>query len=589
MNPEPQTSGPKLNQKLPWLRTWIILTAVLFLVVFVAIGMLNANHCNLPTMGWTLAVCAPVAALLLGLWQLLRIILHPRNWRRTLFGFACFATLIALFYAEEDWRAEHAWQQFQREGNARGERYDYASIIPAPVPDDQNFALTPIVYSCYGQLFDQNGKELRPHNTNLVNRLSMEYYAGDSLDATHEALGNWQTGTKTDFAPLANYYRTLAAKTNLFPVPAQAGTPAADVLSALSRYDSVIEELRQAAQQPYSRFPLTYDKENCAAILLPHLGALKHAGQVLQRRSLAELQTGQPAQALADIQLQQRLADSIRTEPFLISHLVRIALLQIEVQPVWEGLADHRWNDAQLAALDHTLAGLDFLADYQTSIRGERDFDTKLIEYFRHHLGELPEIIFTPDNSGGHMEELFVLLARLAPSGWLVQNELNSTRFLDQCLMVADPNAHTFKPAAFKQADDALADQIKTITPYNIIMRKMTSALGSFAQRFVRAQSAIDLARTAIALERYRLAHGQYPDSLAPLAPKYIEAVPYDVIGGQPLHYRLEANGQFILYSVGWDEKDDGGTVVIPKGSHTSSPTQGDWVWRYPVEVPAGR
>ena len=33
----------------------------------------------------------------------------------------------------------------------------------------------------------------------------------------------------------------------------------------------------------------------------------------------------------------------------MISHLVRIAMLQIALQPVWEGLADRQWTEAELS------------------------------------------------------------------------------------------------------------------------------------------------------------------------------------------------------------------------------------------------
>ena len=56
----------------------------------------------------------------------------------------------------------------------------------------------------------------------------------------------------------------------------------------------------------------------------------------------------------------------------MISHLVRIAMLQITLQPIYEGLAEHKWSDAQLAELDAELAKLDFLADYEFSARSER-------------------------------------------------------------------------------------------------------------------------------------------------------------------------------------------------------------------------
>src|SRR5262249_15550865 len=152
--------------------------------------------------------------------------------------------------------------------------------------------------------------------------------------------------------------------------PLQPQTPAKDVLFALSKYDSTIEEVREASKLPYSRFPVEYSKDDPAMILLPHLAIIKKATQVLQLRAIAELQNDQSDKALDDVKLALYLVNSIRTEPFLISHLVRIATCDIALQPVYEGLAQHKWSDAQLAELDAELAKLDFLADCEFSMRG---------------------------------------------------------------------------------------------------------------------------------------------------------------------------------------------------------------------------
>ena len=85
-------------------------------------------------------------------------------------------------------------------------------------------------------------------------------------------------------------------------------------------------------------------------------------------------------------------------------------------------------------------------------------------------------------------------------------------------------------------------------------------------------------------LERYRLAHGKYPASLDALAPHFMAKIPHDIINGEPLHYRRRDDGQFVLYSVGWNETDDGGVVGLYKGSLSRIDiSQGDWVWRYPA------
>jgi hypothetical protein len=93
----------------------------------------------------------------------------------------------------------------------------------------------------------------------------------------------------------------------------------------------------------------------------------------------------------------------------------------------------------------------------------------------------------------------------------------------------------------------------------------------------------VDEARIACALERYRLAHGVYPDSLDALAPAYIDALPHDIMTGDPYHYQLRPDGTFLLYSVGWNETDDGGTVVYEKDHPDRLDyQQGDWVWPTP-------
>ena len=87
------------------------------------------------------------------------------------------------------------------------------------------------------------------------------------------------------------------------------------------------------------------------------------------------------------------------------------------------------------------------------------------------------------------------------------------------------------------------------------------------------------MARVAIALERYHLTHGEYPESLDALAPQFLKQIPHDIIDGQPLQYRRSSDGQFVLYSVGWNETDDGGVVGLNEDGRADI-RKGDWVWR---------
>ena len=97
-------------------------------------------------------------------------------------------------------------------------------------------------------------------------------------------------------------------------------------------------------------------------------------------------------------------------------------------------------------------------------------------------------------------------------------------------------------------------------------------------QRFALNQTSANEAAIACALERYRLAHGEYPELLNALTPQFIAKLPHDSIG-QPLKYRRTGDGKFLLYSVGWNEKDDGGENALRKDGSPDL-ANGDWVWK---------
>jgi len=72
--------------------------------------------------------------------------------------------------------------------------------------------------------------------------------------------------------------------------------------------------------------------------------------------------------------------------------------------------------------------------------------------------------------------------------------------------------------------------------------------------------------RAMLALEKHRIERGSYPASLVELVPAYLDALPLDPGSGKPLAYRrVEPVGDpnkrgFLLYSVGSDMQDNGGT-----------------------------
>jgi hypothetical protein len=83
-------------------------------------------------------------------------------------------------------------------------------------------------------------------------------------------------------------------------------------------------------------------------------------------------------------------------------------------------------------------------------------------------------------------------------------------------------------------------------------------ALVATVQSEARAEAKSQLTLMALALAAYRADHGAYPETLSQLAPRYMSEVSADPCGDGPLHYRV-ANGEYTLYSLGCNGKDDGG------------------------------
>jgi hypothetical protein len=488
-----------------------------------------------------------------------------RIFRRILITLAVLATLVAIFYTEEDWRGKRDWENYKHEWEAKGEKFDWQAFVPPTVPDDENFFCAPIFTNML------NGKiVMTPYHSSDNSLTSWPInnvgYLGGEGEVNIFDLKTFQESYRHPSNP---------SLINEFPIAPQPQTPAKDVLLALSKYDLAIEALRQASQRPYAWVPLNYEDGFSETLpLLSYLTALKRCAVVLRLRAVAELADGQNEKALADVKLMLYLNQSLRTSPFLISHLVRMSIEAVDLRTIWEGLAEHEWSDAQLAALETELGKLDFLADYEFVMRGERAFAIASFENQR----RTREMISSKVDAKGEYAGPVTNKLTLMPSAFFYQNELAVARMQQQWILpLVDTNSRTVSPEKSQQANDADRAEMKHYSPYKVQTLMLFPAIGRAVEKFAAIQSSIDLARVACALERYRLAHGEYPETLNVLAPQFIEKLPHDIIGGKPLHYRLESNGQFILYSVGWDDKDDGG---VPVSFYDNK--KGDWVWQYP-------
>lgn len=484
--------------------------------------------------------------------------------------------LVILFYAEEDWRGARALAVTKAKWEAKGESFDYNKFIPPPVPDDQNLAAIPLFKL---ELVKDTEGRSGLGAENLRKAMGSDY-SHDDLPP----LGAWQKGELPDMDKvkqvIASNYTTVFKN----------GKPPDNTLAQLdAMYPFVADFLASASTRHSFRYSQNY------YTLLPPVvrpfGPITlpiKLSKIITLHAVLALDHQQSDLALEDIEANYTLASGIRRDPSLIGGLVAIGILAISHTALYDGLVCHRWNDAQLAEVEHSLGPLNLLDDYRFSVRSEAAESTANVEFYKKVASriDIDEWFSEWFSEATRNVPFFLWAAPPWPSGWWDQNISKLVTFHFQELETVDPqNRLAFPKAnlAIKQRIDGEETKWDGYAPWNIWFVVAASGQTGMMLRFAQAQVWTDEARVACALERYRLAHGVFPGSLDALSPAYIDALPHDIMNGQPYHYQFRPDGSYLLYSVGWNQTDDGGKVVYKKDYQKSVDyDEGDWVWPTP-------
>jgi hypothetical protein len=483
------------------------------------------------------------------------------------------AALVILFYIEEDWRGASMWAATKAKWEAQGESFDYKKFIPPPIPDDQNLAALPIFEVKEGRTTDLFERAVQKQVMPQLMAAMHDGVAGVDIPSS----GNVTTGKPPDLAAInATLQKSYEA---VFP-----GKPAPpDALAKLDALYPFIDDLRAAVRtHPFYRLKVDYDADLpimrqwwpvTKSITLCKLLTL-HANLALDQK--------QPDIAFGDIQVGLAMVRGTQKDPSLVGGLVTLGDWAILQATIYSGLVTHGWNDEQLVELDRMLGSIDFLGGFQLAMRAENTISQASIRSQKKDGRNSP--MYAKLHDLGFDEDEKTDLSKIVwLDGWLDDNARQFADFYLSEVAAVDPRSRI----VFVKNADALSEAVKSrkaswtsILQANILFVSCARPISRALLSFARAQVLLDETRIACALERYRLAKGTYPTSLDALAPAYIDAMPHDIMNGQPYQYRLNDDGSFRLYSVGWNQIDEGGTVVFETDSPSiPSYEHGDWVW----------
>ncbi|MGB8354380.1 MAG: hypothetical protein WCD79_10860, partial [Chthoniobacteraceae bacterium] len=457
---------------------------------------------------------------------------------------------------------------------------DIAYFTPPPLPDDQNFLMTPLLRPLFDYKYDPRIGELVYRDRNpAVKKISVYveepqsedenakrrnqgfanyvYESSKKKPTSIEAAmpfdkGGWQTGVFRDLKKWQTYYRIA------LPSITHPQDPAEDVLASLGRFDDTYLKLREDAKtHPLSRFPRPYTLKLEEAVGdIAYESRMQEIVRVVALRAVAELRLNHPDEALADLQFGFRLVEAIKSETLLMPNLIAGSLVAVLTQPVWEGIAAHRWNDAQLDTIQAMFQKLDRLSDWNHCLHSELAWTAVKND----NIAAYPGYLAYPHVYSRLADEAalcLLVLVKFTP-GLVCQNQIAVCRTIyDKILPLVDAKSQRIDMARLATEQEA-ANTGNRFRPYIILSKMAVPVYLTVLKKDAQSQTYINQIVIACAIERYYLVHYALPATLDDL---HMANLPHDIINGQPLHYRATGTDNYILYSVGWNGTDEGGKI----------------------------
>jgi len=388
-------------------------------------------------------------------------------------------------------------------------------------------------------------------------------------------------------APLGILYETginwekvnlEATGNNSYQVTMYAPIRAADYVAWMEKFEPDLAVVRQALQRPYSRMGGDYSYP--PEIPIPNFVTIRAVAQRLSGLARCYLMLGQPEKALDQLTFMHQLCVMLEARPSgklmtLVQAMSNVAVTGLYVETIQDGLRLQVWQEPQLTALQEQLKEIHLRPYIRDAFALEGIGGCNTVEMTP--LAEMGNIFNMGEwsHSGKtRPHPKFSFPFSVIPRGWYYQNmvvvaELHQMWMDDSGLTSASELVEPHTLATFAPA---LERKLSHWSPFNILAAISIPNFSRAMQTYSHNQTLANQAQIVCALERYHLARGEYPATLEELTPRFIEKIPADLIGGQPPHYHRTADGKFLLYSIGWTEKDHGGQ----SGSKVS---EGDWVW----------
>jgi hypothetical protein len=375
-----------------------------------------------------------------------------------------------------------------------------------------------------------------------------------------------------------SHFQAAPAGSNAFRISLRGPVyNAGDYLARSQAAVTDLDLLREAVKRPCARMDSDYQRPYERPI--PNFVRMRTVAQILAQRAQCYLLLGQPEAAWHELALVRWMCHMLEAKPAgdcptLVETMIDVAITGLYTSIIQDGLRLRVWREPELVAMQQQLAQINFLPLFHRSFEAERAATCRTFESTPP--GELKKLFAIGRSNQGLWDKLqdpTYLLLTFAPRGWTYQNMCAGAPQEQTMLEALDLPTNQVLPGKLEGIEKKLVAFHARRSPYTFLAAIAIPNFVKATQTMARNQTLANEAYVACGLERYRLAHEQYPEALDALVPQFAAKLPHDIIGGEALKYERTADGGFKLYSIGWNAKDDGGVSG-------KTVTEGDWVWQ---------
>ncbi len=246
---------------------------------------------------------------------------------------------------------------------------------------------------------------------------------------------------------------------------------------------------------------------------VPQQKRLISCARLLRLRTAADVDAGAVDSALTHIRDGLQLGRSLCREPGVMNYLLRIACYGTALDGLERTLSTLALPDEELAGLGETISSADATLNFWEAVGTEQCFTIELLRYPARHRP------FGPVGA---------YLQILSDRGLASALE-NASIAMDATKL---PSVQRL--AEFREMSDEVDERMSSFH-LDFLGTVEILPICRCAELDARISAHFDLARTALAIERYRLATGKIPERLEELVPQYLRAVPTDPFDGQPI------------------------------------------------------